>query len=80
MGKAERLKNLKNERQKIEFKIELLPDGNVTISGPVDMNPIGVLDIFSKAMNGIVRHHSEKAAKNQTRILKPNGIKIPGLH
>ena len=78
MGKAQRLKNQKPKPVGDPFILQLLSNGDVSVSGPADMNPAGIMDIFSKALKGLADHHRKKL-QSKNRILQPN-FKIPGLH
>ena len=79
MGKAERVKTLRKLNQPTPvgqpFILQLMSNGDVEIQGNADMNPVGIMDIFSKALRGLAQHHAKKiksqVAKQECRIIKP---------
>ena len=81
MGKAQRLKAVRaEERKKPEvintIAINLLSDGGVNVSGPIQ-NPVVVIDVLGRALNALSQYYAQEHNK-QNRIVKPqNGLILP---
>ena len=79
MGEAQRLKAIRaEERKKPEIintiAINLLSDGGVNVSGPIQ-NPMLVIDVLGKALNALSQYYTQE---QNNRIVKPgNGLILP---
>jgi len=81
MGKAHRLREMKaTEKPTIlgTISINLLSDGNVNVSGPLQ-DPATVGNAFGKAIHALILWHTQQAkGENDKRILMPGqGLMLP---